>query len=239
MTCSQSSCVPKARTPRICVTVLASQPSVNMDTGDHAADVASQLARLADRVQHFAEQFLIGNLAAARVSPVRSMHLAAESLDLRLRHRAEVVVQRVARFKLRAVDQERVGPAERIARDFVEVAEQGEAAVFQGRRSVFVLAVKAGNVFVNQFRYGRVLANDDEAGRHGETAVSPKLERLFVVTVEDLQGGLQLRPADLAGRAPPCGDPAGASFRECYPTGCGTSAYRCRECFRRPARVAA
>ena len=32
MTCSHSSCVPKARTPRMCVTVLASQPSVSMET---------------------------------------------------------------------------------------------------------------------------------------------------------------------------------------------------------------
>ncbi len=31
-TCSQSSCVPKARTPRTWVTVLASQPSVSMET---------------------------------------------------------------------------------------------------------------------------------------------------------------------------------------------------------------
>ena len=32
MTCSQRSCVPKARTPRTWVTVLASQPSVSMET---------------------------------------------------------------------------------------------------------------------------------------------------------------------------------------------------------------
>src|SRR3990172_5681067 len=31
-TCSHSNCVPNARTPRICVTVLASQPSVSIDT---------------------------------------------------------------------------------------------------------------------------------------------------------------------------------------------------------------
>ena len=32
MTCSQRSCVPKARTPRMCVTVRASQPSVSIET---------------------------------------------------------------------------------------------------------------------------------------------------------------------------------------------------------------
>ena len=57
--------------------------------------------------------------------------LAAEAFDLVGGHGAKVVVEGVAGFELLAVDQERIRPGERIARGLVEVAEQGQAAVFQ------------------------------------------------------------------------------------------------------------
>ena len=132
MTCSQSNCVPKARTPRICVTVLASQPSVNIETETTQRMLLPNLARLADRVQHFAQQFLIGD--AVRVAGFARAFgdLAAESLDFVARHAAEFLVQRVARFELLAVDQAACWAGKRIAGRFVEITEEGKPAVLQG-----------------------------------------------------------------------------------------------------------
>ena len=54
--------MPNARTPRMWVTVLASQPSVSIETRDDAAHVLAELARLADGVHHLAQQVLVGEL---------------------------------------------------------------------------------------------------------------------------------------------------------------------------------
>ena len=112
MTCSQSSCVPNARTPSTWVTVLASQPSVSIETETTQRIDPPKLAVLADGVHDFAKQRhvveflaalqLVGQLAAALDD------LAAEALDLVGCHVAEIVVQRLAGFELLAVDQQRV-----------------------------------------------------------------------------------------------------------------------------------
>ncbi len=117
--------------------------------------------------------------------------LAAEALDLVGGHVAEVVVERLAGFELLAVDQQGARPGERVA-VFVEVAEQGEAAVDQRGRAVVVLALEAGDVVVDQLGGRGVVADDDEAGRHVDAGLLPELERLLVVAVERFERGLQL-----------------------------------------------
>ena len=44
------------------MTVLASQPSVSIETDDDARDVLAELAGLADRVHHLAQQVLVGQV---------------------------------------------------------------------------------------------------------------------------------------------------------------------------------
>ena len=130
--------------------------------GDDAADGAAQLAGLADGVHHLAEQFLIGDVVRCVGVTAALDDLTAKALDLVGGHAAKVVVERVARFELLAVDQERVRTRERVAGGFVEVAEEREAPVFERGRAVVVLAVKAGDEIVDELGNGRVLADDDE-----------------------------------------------------------------------------
>ena len=174
MTCSHRSCVPKARTPSTWVTVLASQPSVSIETGDDAADGAAELARLADGVHDLAEQFLVGDVFACAGIAGALDDLAAKALDLVGGHAAEIVVERIAGFELLAVDEQRVRARERIAGGFVEIAEQREAPVFQRGGAVVVLAMEAGDEVVNELRDRGVLADDDEAGRHLDALVLPR-----------------------------------------------------------------
>ena len=158
-----------------------------------AADAGAELVLLADRVHDLAQQLLVGDvLGGARVAGALD-DLAAEALDLVRGHRAEVVVERIAGFELLGVDEQRVGPRQRVAGGLVEVAEQRQAAVLERGRAVLVLAVEAGDVVVDQLRDGGVLADDDEAGRDGDAALLPQLEGLLVVAVERLERGLQPR----------------------------------------------
>ena len=60
-------------------------------------------------------------------------------------------------------------------------------------RAVFVLALEAGDVVVNELGHGGVVADDDEARRNGYLLLGPQLEGLLVVAVERLQRRLQLR----------------------------------------------
>ena len=75
----------------------------------------------------------------------------------------------------------------------VEIAEQRQAAGYRSLRSVFILPEKAGDVVVDQLRGGGVVADDDEAWRHANPCLLPKLECLFVVAVKRFQRRLQLR----------------------------------------------
>ena len=52
--------MPKARTPRMWVTVLASQPSVSIETRDDAADVVAEPSGFADGVHDLAQEVLVG-----------------------------------------------------------------------------------------------------------------------------------------------------------------------------------
>src|ERR1017187_4384525 len=110
MTCSQRSCVPKARTPSTCVTVWASQPSVSMAT-ETTQRISAQLAVFAHGVHYFAEQchvieFLPHSKFISQLAT--TLHdLISETGNLICGHITEVVVQRFAGFQLFAVDKQR------------------------------------------------------------------------------------------------------------------------------------
>ena len=157
----------------------------------HAADTATKLASLADRVHDFAQQRLVADVVAGTGVASAFDDFAAETLDFISGHVAKLVVQHIAGFKLFAIDQQGIGARQRIAGGFIEVAEQRQAAVFQGSGTIVVLAMKAGNEIVNELRDGGVLAYHDEARRYLDAGVLPEIEGLFIVTVEGLQCRLQ------------------------------------------------
>ena len=82
-------------------------------------------------------------LSACAGVPAPLDNLAAKAFDFVRRHAAKVVVERITRFELLAVDEDRVGARERVPRGVVEVAKQGEATVGQRGRAVFVLPLEA------------------------------------------------------------------------------------------------
>src|SRR5258706_480092 len=116
--------------------------------------------------------------------------LAPEGFDLGGGHAAEVVVEGFPAFELLAVDEEGVRPRERIP-VLVEVVEQLELAVDEARRAVFPFLDEAGDEVVDEFRGGGVVADDDEAGRNGDSFLPPQLERLGVVAVERFERRLE------------------------------------------------
>jgi hypothetical protein len=75
--------------------------------------------------------------------------LTAKALDLISGHATKVVVERIARFELFAVDQERVGARKRISGGFVKVAKQREPTALWRNCAVVVLAMKPGDEIVN------------------------------------------------------------------------------------------
>ena len=75
---------------------------------------------------------LVGNVLGLASVAGTFDDLAAEAVDLVGSHGAEIVVQRIAGFELRAVDQQRVRSGERVAM-LVEVPEQRQASVLKGR----------------------------------------------------------------------------------------------------------
>ncbi|OQB91970.1 MAG: hypothetical protein BWX86_01907 [Verrucomicrobia bacterium ADurb.Bin122] len=91
---------------------------------DNAADRTAERARLANGVHDLAKQLLIGEVGPSLRVTGSLDDFPPEALDLVGRHCTEAVVKRVTGLKLFAVDEERVGPRERIAGGLVEIAEQ-------------------------------------------------------------------------------------------------------------------
>ena len=192
----------------------------------HAAGGAAEPARHADGVHCFAQQVLVREaFGLAAVAGARD-DLAAEALDLVARGDPEVPAESFPGVELLAVDQQRVRSGERVA-VFVEVAKQLQPSVLERRGAVLMLAMKPGDVVVEQFRGGRVVAHDDEARRRLNARFAPLVEDLLVVAIERFEGGLQ-----------PCGNaqrveqlrtwraPFVASSCRCAPTGSETWASR-------------
>src|SRR5690349_5764908 len=74
---------------------------------DDAADRFAELPRLADRVHDFAQQLLVGDvLTGPDVARARD-DLAAEPFNLVPRHITKIFVERLPRFELLTVDQQR------------------------------------------------------------------------------------------------------------------------------------
>ena len=208
--------------------------------GDDAADRTAKLAGLADSVHDLAEQFLVGDVFAGTGVAGALDDFAAKAFNLVGSHATKVVVERIARFELLAIDEQRVRARQRIAGGFVEIAEQCEAPVLQGGGAVFVLAVEAGDEIVNELRDRGVLADDDEAGRHLDALVLPKLEGLLHSGRRGLPRPSANEWGVRAGRVLRlCRAPSWACRCGCSPRGCGTLASRCREYFPRLGRAAA
>ena len=100
--------MPKARTPRIWVTVLASQPSVSMETRDDALHVFAEFAGLADGVHHLAEQVFVGQFLGVAAGEAVAV-FGLELVDFAGGDLLEVVAHGLARFELLGVDQDGVG----------------------------------------------------------------------------------------------------------------------------------
>ena len=151
---------------------------------DDAPDAGAELIFLADCVHDLAEQVLIGDaFGGARITrPLDDF--STETFDFVCRHRTELVVQRFTRFELLGIDQQRVWARERIAGHLVEVAKQRKLSVLDLRSAVLFFAFEARNIVVYQLRHCRVLADDDEARRHGDAALPPQIKRLRVMSVQ-------------------------------------------------------
>src|SRR5579885_1196294 len=102
MTCSQRSCVPKARTPSPCVTVLAPHASVSIETETTQRIDSPKPTLLFNRVHHFGQNFLSGQVLRTALVPGALDNFAPEALNLGPSAGPEVVVQCLARFELLA-----------------------------------------------------------------------------------------------------------------------------------------
>src|SRR5438093_10612394 len=192
ITCSHRSCVPKARTPRTWVTVLASQPSVSMATDTTQRMVSPRRPGLptvfiASRSRSWSVRF-----SAWRRSPVRSMISRRKRSISSAAIPPEILVEPLTALELLAVDEQCLRAGERVAM-LVEVPEQRELAVLRRSRTVLVLALEAGDVVVDQLGGRGVVAGDDEARRHGDLRLLPQFERFLVMTVERLERRLKPR----------------------------------------------
>jgi hypothetical protein len=90
-------------------------------------------------IHHFAKQFLIGDVFRP-LEVTRPFHdFAAEARDPRRGHRAEPIVEHLARLNLFAVDQQRARPGQRIA-VLVVLRNSGRRPIFQRLRAILILA---------------------------------------------------------------------------------------------------
>ena len=144
--------------------------------GDDTADGAAELAVLAHGVHDLTQQLLIADVVRRTGIPGALDDLAAETCNLIGGHAPKLVVESVAGFQLLTVDQQCVRTSERIPRGFIEIAEEGQATVFQCGGPVFVLSLKTGDEIIDQLRDGGILADDDEAGRHTNAPFSHSLK---------------------------------------------------------------
>ena len=83
---------------------------------------------------------MIGDVFASTGITGALDNFTAKAFNLVGSHAPKVIVERIARFELLAVDEERIRARERVAGGFVEIAEQCETPVLQRRGAVFVLA---------------------------------------------------------------------------------------------------
>src|SRR5216684_532905 len=118
---------------------------------DDAPDSSTKLARFTDRIHDLAEQFLIGDILARPSITASFDDLAAEAVDFIRSHITEVIVERIIRFELLAIDEQRVRSRQWVQSDFVEIAEEREPSVLHPTGTVLVRAMETRDEVVNQF----------------------------------------------------------------------------------------
>ena len=154
--------MPKARTPRMWVTVFASHPSVSIETETTHLTCSPSLPGLPT----------VFITSRSRSSSVRSSAsrpgnrlaiLGLELLDLGSRDRLEVRTHCLAGFELGAVDQDRVGAVQPCA----VPRRCGRSAVAPPGRTVLspICRLPAGDEVEHQLGDIRVVADDDEDRR--------------------------------------------------------------------------
>ena len=109
------------------VTVLASQPSVSIETETTQRMLSPRRPGLPTVFMTSRRRSWSLIFSPACASPVRCDEIAPEALDLVRCHGAEVLVERLAGFELFAVDQQGARPGEAVA-VFVIIAEQLQTA---------------------------------------------------------------------------------------------------------------
>ena len=190
--CSQSSCVPKARTPRTCVTVRASQPSLSIETETTQRVCSPSRSSTPTVFTTSRRRSSSVSPSACRRSPVRwmiSRRKRSISSAAAVRNwRSSASPESSCSLSISSV--RRAG--ERLT-VLVEVAEQPHAALLEARRAVVVRTVEAGDVVVDQLRCGGVVADDDKAWGHADFRGLPFFEGLLVVAVEGVEGRQELR----------------------------------------------
>ena len=82
--------------------------------GNDAADGFAETPFLPDGVHYFSEQVLIGNILGLLAVAGALNNLAPETIYFIGSHLAEVVIQRVTRFNLLAINQERTWARDRL-----------------------------------------------------------------------------------------------------------------------------
>ena len=160
----------------------------------HRYDAAYRVAepsRLPDGVHDLPEQILVAQLLGLAAVAGTLDDVLAEAFDLRTGCLAEVPVEGLSGFELLAVDQEGPGAREGAAVE-VEIPKQRQTAVLDDSGAVLPLPVEAGDVVVHQLGGCGVVADDDEAGRYGESRLLPQPVGFLIVAVEGIQRGAKL-----------------------------------------------
>ena len=196
-TCSQRSCVPKARTPRMWVTVLASQPSVSIETDTTHGSCSPSCPACRPCSSPRAEGPRRSGLG---VAPGKALAvLGLELLDLaRWRCFLNSAAQRLARLELRGVDQDRVGPVESTGRPRTLLnrsrlpGTSTVAAVVPGRCSQPAIQSKTSLETLVLLQTTMKTGGVCRAPRRPSSAPTAKLVVLLVVAVQAVERAFEL-----------------------------------------------
>ena len=192
MTCSQRSCVPKARIPRMCVTLFASQPSVSIDTETTHRTAAPSWSFFPTVFMTSRRRSWSVTLSAARASPVRSMisrrKRSISSAAMARNLGSSASPDSSSSESISSV----LGRASGLPVVSSKLRKSASRPCTSFSLSLLVLLIEAGHIVVDQLRDRGVLADDDEAGRDGDTALLPQLKGALIVSIESLERGLEL-----------------------------------------------
>jgi len=115
---------------------------------DHATDRLAKPSLFANRVHHLTQQILIGKVFSLSAIVGSLNNFAAEPLNLVARHLPKVFIERLARLKLLAVDQQRSRLGERGA-IITEIPEERKPTVFKLFGAIRLLTIKSGESWLS------------------------------------------------------------------------------------------